>query len=243
MQSKLITYREINSTNSEAEHLILSGKLEQNTFVYTDYQLNGRGTAKNTWISDRSNNLLFSWVVFPAFLSVAGQFKLSKAVCLAIRDLLSEYSIECKIKWPNDIICQNRKIGGVLIENSIMGNSIRYSIIGIGLNVNQIKFPDFPIPPTSIKLLSGKEYIPSNVFNLLAHKLEFRYSQMEKGDLKLIDTEYMLNLYKIGEESRFLSDNLEFKATIKGVNEFGELLLDTNEGIKEYGFHEVKMLP
>jgi BirA family biotin operon repressor/biotin-[acetyl-CoA-carboxylase] ligase len=242
MKSKLITYKEINSTNSEAEHLIAQGKIDGNTFLLSEYQAHGRGTANNVWISDPAENLLFSWVVFPAFLSVDGQFALSKAVCLAIRDLLEDYFIDSWIKWPNDIICQNMKIGGVLIENSIMGSSIRYSIIGIGLNVNQIQFPEFPLAATSIKLLSGSEHSLKAVFSNLAEKLEFRYFQLENAGLKLINDEYLRYLYRKGEESRFLSASLEFNATIVGVNDLGELLLDTDEGIKGYGFHEIKML-
>lgn len=99
-----------------------------------------------------------SWIVYPAFLSVQDQFQLSKAVSLAITDFLSLFSIEAEIKWPNDILCSGSKICGILIENSIMGDELRHSIVGIGLNVRQEVFPEFPWKATSMYLeMAGNE--------------------------------------------------------------------------------------
>ena len=144
MERNMITYAELDSTNGEAARLSASGSLMGEFFVSANYQLDGKGQAGRKWVSDPGMNLLMSWVVFPAFLSVNQQFQLSKAVSLAISDLLEGYSISCRIKWPNDIISNSGKIAGILIENSWQGSEIRQSIVGIGLNVNQKTFPVFP---------------------------------------------------------------------------------------------------
>lgn len=147
-----ITYREIDSTNAEAARRLGHGSVPEGLVILADYQSGGRGQGGNGWTSAAGKNILMSWIVFPAFLSVQDQFQLSKAVSLAITDFLGTYSIAAKIKWPNDILCDGAKICGILIENSIMGEQLRHSIVGIGLNVRQEAFPAFPWKATSMVL-------------------------------------------------------------------------------------------
>jgi BirA family biotin operon repressor/biotin-[acetyl-CoA-carboxylase] ligase len=152
MKHNLLTYREVDSTNAEAARLLREEPLPGGTVIRADYQSGGRGQGKNSWVSDRGKNLLMSWIVYPAFLSVQDQFQLSKAVSLGITDFLAAHSMEASVKWPNDILCNGSKICGILIENAVMGGRLRHSIAGIGLNVHQETFPLFQWRATSMAL-------------------------------------------------------------------------------------------
>jgi BirA family biotin operon repressor/biotin-[acetyl-CoA-carboxylase] ligase len=241
MERKVITYPSLHSTNSEAARLISIATASQSLYVVSDFQEDGRGQGSNRWVSDAGKNLLMSWIVFPAFLSVHLQFLLSKAVSLAISDLLIDQSIPCEIKWPNDIISNNMKIGGILIENSLMGSTIKHSIIGIGLNINQSDFPAFAYTASSMRVLSGREYVVSELRDLLIQKLENRYDQLKSGDSELIDKQYLNRLFRLNKESLFSKGDQEFSGVIRGVSEMGELMVETNVGITNYGFHEIKI--
>ncbi|MEX0988034.1 MAG: biotin--[acetyl-CoA-carboxylase] ligase [Bacteroidales bacterium] len=242
MESNVITYGELDSTNREAATLISSGLITGDTFVVADYQGNGRGQGNNHWVSDRGMNLLMSWIVFPAFLSVKFQFQLSKAVSLAISDLLESHTIPCKIKWPNDILINSMKAGGILIENSIMENTLKHSIIGIGLNINQRNFPRFPYQASSMCKETGKTYDLTEVRTMLMTCLRVRFEQLKNGKTKDIDREYGARMFGLNEESKFSDGTAEFIGIIRGVNEIGELQVETVKGMQTFGFHEITLI-
>lgn len=241
MERQVLTYPSLVSTNIEASKLLSENRIFRPAFLFADYQEGGKGRGHNQWISDPGKNLLFSWIVFPAFLSVERQFQLSKAVSLAISDLFVDYSLSCKIKWPNDIVCENMKVAGILIENSLLGSVLKNSIIGIGVNVNQLNFPNFPYKATSLQELKKQVFELEELSKLLMIRLESRYDLLESGDEETIDKLYLERLFRLNEVSQFSQGNRNFNATIRGVNEIGELLLETNEGINSYGFHEIKI--
>src|SRR5690554_1314415 len=136
-EEMLIRMDETSSTNSELKQLQQKKRLPEGSIVVADYQTQGRGQAGNTWFSDKGCNLLFSFLVYPKFIAANRQFILSRIVSLAIKKVLDRYFDDITIKWPNDIYWKNKKIAGMLIENTLMGQKINSSIIGIGLNVNQ----------------------------------------------------------------------------------------------------------
>lgn len=241
MEENLIAYKEIDSTNSEAGRIIASGSVVGEFFVTTDFQHHGRGQSGNRWVSDPGMNLLMSWVVFPAFLSVNRQFQLSKAVSLAISDLLESHSIPSRIKWPNDILCNSGKVGGILIENSWQGNVIRHSIIGIGLNINQKEFPSFPFKATGMVTERDGSYDPAGIMEELIGCLKGRYGQLQWGDMGLVDSDYHGRLFRIDEKALFSDGATEFTGRIRGVSETGELIVERGHTLHTYGFHEVKM--
>lgn len=241
MERNLITYKEIDSTNSEAGRIIASGSVAGEFFVLADFQDHGRGQSGNKWMSDPGKNLLMSWVVFPAFLSVNQQFQLSKAVSLAISDLLENHSIPSRIKWPNDILCNSGKVGGILIENSWQGNVIRYSIVGIGLNINQKEFPPFPYKAAGMLTEGYGSYDPAVIRDELIGCLERRYGQLKQGNMGLVDSDYLSRLFRIDEKALFDDGKNEFTGRIRGVSETGELIVERGPDLHTYGLHEIKM--
>jgi BirA family biotin operon repressor/biotin-[acetyl-CoA-carboxylase] ligase len=244
MKHKPQTYREIDSTNAEAARMLKSGQLPEGAVIVSDYQIGGRGQGKNIWVSDPGKNILMSWIVYPAFLSVQDQFQLSKAVSLAITDFLGEHSLQASIKWPNDILCSGAKICGILIENSVMGDQLRHSIVGIGLNVQQRVFPDFPWRATSMYIEAGTDEAPGILAEELAGFLDARYDQLAGGGTGTgeISRTYLQRLYRMDTPSDFTDGSSEFTGVIRGVDDSGRILVESGSSVRSYGFHEIRMI-
>ena len=151
--SNLLFFENLPSTNTHAADLLKKNNLPEGTIVYTNYQSAGRGYSGNRWESEDGKNLLISIVLFPSFIKPEDQFYISMAVSLGICDFLKRYIPDCSIKWPNDIYVNNDKIAGILIESSITGNKIEYTIAGIGLNINQEKFISDAPNPVSLRIV------------------------------------------------------------------------------------------
>jgi len=138
--------------------------LKNMSVVAAEVQTAGKGQGDHTWLSEPGKNLTFSMVLKEEMLAdipPKSQFIISAVTAISIVKLLERHGIEARIKWPNDIYACDRKICGILIENSIKGQRFTWSIIGIGLNVNQRTFdPSLP-NPTSMFLCNGKREIPS----------------------------------------------------------------------------------
>ncbi len=232
----------VNSSNSFAKKLLAGEELAENTVVITDYQDNGRGQGKNRWESEPGKNLLFTWIVFPAFLAVSDQFMLSKTVSLGIADAWSELGLSIQIKWPNDIICADKKLGGILIENTIQGAILKNSIVGIGLNMNQTTFPGFPFPATSAANETGQQYDKREVLDLLMKHLITRYSQLEGRLNQELDKDYLNCLYRRNTFGMFQAENESFEGKIIGVSELGELEIEVSGERRYFGFHSIKMI-
>ena len=138
--------------------------------VTTEFQSSGRGQGTNTWESERGKNLLFSVLCHPVWIPITGQFILSEAIALAIRDALAVYDSHFTIKWPNDIYWNDKKICGILIENTLGGGHIKDCILGVGLNVNQNAFhSDAPV-------------MTATLFSSLI-SLDFLYSVLRNTDV------------------------------------------------------------
>ncbi|MBR4324827.1 MAG: biotin--[Bacteroidales bacterium] len=152
-----IKYSIIDSTNDEAQRQLQNGIAPKEDFVIrADFQTDGRGQRGNTWHSPNAMNLMFSLVHYPVKLEARHQFMLSQAAALSVAEYLAQKGVaDVSIKWPNDIYVGMKKICGMLIENAVSGHYIRYSIIGIGININQTAFPDNLPNPTSLAIQTG----------------------------------------------------------------------------------------
>ncbi len=196
--------------------------------MLADNQTDGRGQIGSRWLSDPGMNLLCSILLYPCGLFAEDQFILAQITSLAILDALAPVCPALTIKWPNDIYINDRKLAGILIQNQWQGSSLRSTVIGIGLNVNQTSF-DLPcISPHSLYLYTGQEYDVREVFQSICIALELRYAQWKQGDLVQLRAAYLKNLYTI--EQPFIFEDCKtdriFTGMIRGVNNNGTLRVE-----------------
>ena len=232
----------IASTNAYLSGLLKEGEVRDELVVTADYQESGKGQGDHNWFSSPGKNLLMSLLLFPAFLSASKQFLLSKLVSLAICDVLVLEDVDPFIKWPNDILTNRGKITGILIEHGITGQNISHTIIGIGLNLNQTTFPVFPVSATSLVLEKGTTTELNDMAEKLTGKILARYEQLKSGKGDLIEQEYLERLYMIDRSAFFTSGGKEFQGMIRGVNEYGELLVEADGKIKSFAHQEIRTI-
>jgi BirA family biotin operon repressor/biotin-[acetyl-CoA-carboxylase] ligase len=230
-------YETLPSSNSEAINLASSGAPE-GTVVICREQTSGRGQRNNRWESAPGANLTMSLIVRPVGMPAGELFVLSKAFSLAIVRSLNHCDIDASIKWPNDIYVESRKIAGILIEHSFLGNSPVFSVIGLGLNVNQILFSPMDIIPTSIALETGKDhYDIGEILSLVVHN----FSALYKSSKEEINAGYMEKLFrKKGYFPYRTKDGEALIAEIHDVADSGELVLrDKNDKLNSFLFKEI----
>lgn len=233
----------VSSTNMWLTEWVRKRQPGQEMVVVADYQTNGRGQGANTWISEGGENLLMSLLLYPAFLSASAQFNLSVITSLAICDLIREEVGSPVIKWPNDILAGTGKIAGILIENGILGNRLSHSVIGIGLNVNQERFPEFPWRATSMALESGNRHKPSRLAGSLAGYLMVHYESLRRGREEQLRNAYLEHLYLLNEPAVFRSGEKLFEGIIRGISTYGELMLESGGTVKSYGMDVIRLVP
>jgi BirA family biotin operon repressor/biotin-[acetyl-CoA-carboxylase] ligase len=235
----LIELKIVDSTNLYAEQLLMNNKVAEGTIIFAHEQTSGRGQGDNVWDSEPGKNATFSLVLFPYFLPPEKQFLLNKAISLGIIDFLLRFVSEQKlsIKWPNDIYAGNRKIGGILIQNTICGTKFESCIAGIGLNINQEIFnPGLP-NPVSMKQITGKEYKVEDSVNCIVACIDERYQQLKKGSAELLGREYQDKLLWINEWETYSVNKMLIKGKIKGVDESGILILEMENSLPGYFHH------
>ncbi len=238
-----ILLAEVDSTNNYANHLIVSEAAEEGTVVLARYQKKGRGQVGNQWESEAEKNLLCSIIFYPQFLLAEEQFFMSKVVSLALFDFLNGETNDVAIKWPNDLYIGNKKIAGILIENSIKGRFLLHSVAGFGLNLNQEVFVSGAPNPISLKQLTGKSYESERVLECIFERMFFWYRKLRNGELKDISDAYFSDLFRIGKWCSYRKDDKIFEARIVGVGEYGQLLLEDRKGeITSYMFKEVEFV-
>lgn len=219
----------VDSTNNFAANLLSTTNVVEGTVILTDCQKNGRGQRGAEWVSRAGENLTISVVFNPVFLSPKYHFTLNQVVSLAIVDTLEEYGIaDVAVKWPNDIYVGGEKIAGILIENTLAENRLKSSIVGVGLNVNQAEFPEM-ILATSMKMNSGKVFDLEAVLESLCQKLEYWYLLLRRGGSEQLDKAYTEKMLGIGTTRNFLFNGEEISAKVDGVDDFGRLLLKTED--------------
>lgn len=231
----IISFKELESTNLKILEDYTAGSLQINTVYVADYQHSGRGIDQNVWQSEEGKNLLFSIAVKPENLHPSQQFMLTKAISLAVTDSLALYfdSELLKIKWPNDIYYQNKKLGGMLITHIINGNTIELSVIGIGINVNQNDFPKDLPNPISMTQITHKEISLTSLLENILLSVEDRLNQLKEVDLHhFISFEYLSRLFRLETWTQFKYRGEIVEARILGVNGYGQLLLEKREGIQ-----------
>ncbi len=244
-ENKIRFFDELNSTNEYASQISFEPNIEEGFIVWTLNQTKGKGQKGNIWQSENAKNLTFSVILKPHKILPAKQFNLNMAVSLSLIDFLKSLLPENNvfIKWPNDIYVEKKKIAGILIENQIIGNEIENSIIGIGLNVNQNKFPNEIPNPISLNIISLINY---NLNEILLKYLPFlnnRIIQLYNIDFKKLKSDYLNCLLYFDELKQFKIKNEIINAKIIDINEYGKLVLITdNQIIHECDLKEVEFI-
>lgn len=239
----IIKLNAIESTNSHIKKIATEKLLENYTVVWAEDQTNGRGQLGTSWVSESGKNLTFSVLIKFSNVCLSNQFYLSMAVSLGIRAVLSNYiSVPIHIKWPNDILADKSKIAGILIENIIAGSTIKQSVIGIGLNVNQDVFPAGIGNPTSIKIISGNNVDRNLLLLELIKSIKLYVDLVENKEFLKIRTAYLSCLFKLNKPSMFSDlSNGVFMGKIIDVTEEGKLIVELeNETTREYDLKEIK---
>ena len=227
----LIEVEKVDSTNSYMVRLHEENPLFEGTLVIAKHQGQGRGQRGTTWESEPGKNLTLSLFLQPGFLPTHEQFLLNKMISLGVMELISSVcTSDVKIKWPNDIYVGDKKIAGILIENSVFGNKIQYTIVGIGINVNQEKFSPDLLNPTSLKLIAGVRFDLARCLSQLCFYIEKRYIQLKSNRITEIDKDYLNALYQLGEWKNYSYQNETVIAKISGLTKNGKLILQKQDG-------------
>ena len=218
----------------------------RNWVVSADEQTAGKGMGSNGWESEASKNLTFSLALDMGFLLAERQFLLSKAVPLGIIEVLDTIiPVEkLSIKWPNDIFFENRKLAGILINSTIKANMMDVSIIGIGLNVNQMQFKDWPTHPISLRQITGKEYDLGTLLKQVAESVAKETEKLKTEETALeIEKDYLQRLYRYHTWAEYEVNGKTMRLYMTGIDAFGRLMLiDEADNtycfdIKEIRFH------
>ena len=242
----------INHTNSTNDWLKLHPDCDA---VWTTWQTAGRGQAGNAWESENGKNVLLSLRLRNPQVDVSNQFLLNMAVSLAVQEvvarLLPEHPVT--VKWPNDIYVDNRKICGILIENTIADAGLAESIVGIGLNVNQTTWLSDAPNPVSLKQLTQRDYDLETVYNDLCASILRNLPLLSQP--ALLKQRYLACLFRFGVQARFAKREVSltpsrvlqsapdaFEATITDITPQGELVLDTADGPQIFHFKQIQFV-
>ncbi len=234
----------IDSTNSYLKRISAENELNNYTVVVSKEQTAGRGQMGAVWSSQPYKNLTFSIYLDVSNLVKEKQFYISMIVSLSILKALQIIGIpNLKIKWPNDILSANNKIGGVLIENIIKQNELYASIIGIGLNINQTSFENLP-RASSLKSITGKSFDHEEVLYQIIDQLKKYSLAINENDFNVVLNQYQEHLYRINKPSTFKKEKGTIvMGFIKGVSDSGKIkILLEDDILQEFELKELQLL-
>lgn len=243
---EIIHLEEVDSTNAYIMRRNVA-ELEAPVMVTAYRQTAGQGQRGNSWEAEAGKNLTFSIFYRPVGLPPMAQFSMSEAVALAVVDFLAKHRIEAKVKWPNDIYVGDKKICGILIRHSVMGGTVSYSVIGVGIDVNQTRFISDAPNPVSMSQITGKTYDLSLLEEEIADIVERRLEGISNPDYRLkLHDDFMKNLWRgDGKEYPFAdtATGENFLARIESIALHGPMTLRLLDGSERtYAFKEVSFL-
>lgn len=230
----------VDSTNNYAMGLVQNSDRSVIKPVFALEQTHGKGRRNKHWKSNKGANIMLSIPIAMQWLAVSEQFQLIVTMALACRDLFSKYILaNVFIKWPNDIFINDSKAGGILIENIIKGTLWQWSIIGIGLNINQEEFEEFNLKATSLKLSTGKTYDVLTLAEDLVSLVLKRTEELKSGNFEKMLEEYNHHLFAMNKTVKLKIGNVVFQTKILGVSAAGQLITkDAFE--RRFNFDEVE---
>ena len=238
----ILHLEEVDSTNAYIMRNV--GELEAPVMVTAFSQTAGQGQRGNSWEAEPGKNLTFSIFYRPDSLPPMAQFSMSEAVALAVVDFLAMHGIGAKVKWPNDIYVGDKKICGILIRHSVMGGEVSYSVIGVGIDVNQTRFLSDAPNPVSMRNITGKTYELPQLEKEVAYIMERRLKGIDDSDFRIkMHDEFMRNLWRgDGKEYPFVDSATReiFMARIESIAPHGPMTLRLpDDSLRTYAFKEV----
>lgn len=242
----LLHLKEIDSTNNYAHDWLSNNEPIEGTVIIADNQTAGRGQFGNQWLTNNGENLTFSLIYSPKFLTATKQYYLNMAIAIGVANGLKTIlpTSNISIKWPNDIYVDNKKIAGILIENTISGIYLKTSIIGIGINVLQQSFDKALKNPTSVWLEGHKEIELSVVMNAVLSNIESFYIQLRSGHFSAILTKYNASLFQKDIKANYVilkdADQNKRQGKIIGVSIDGRLNIAFEDEIQSFYFKEIE---
>ncbi|MCS6819318.1 MAG: biotin--[acetyl-CoA-carboxylase] ligase [Chitinophagales bacterium] len=239
----IIELDETTSTNDYAKQLIENEKPLEGTVIIAKHQTKGRGQKGNFWLSEPGSNLTCSYIFYPVFLSADKSFFLNVAVSLAVKEVCEVFlEDEVKIKWPNDIYYQNKKIAGILIENTVSGATVITSIVGIGINVNQTKF-ELSLPnPASLKYFISEDIPIEKVLQTLNIYIEKYYLQLRQQHFHFLQRAYTEALFRYNQTAYFKKGDNIFKGEIVGISKDGKIIIQSQGKEMRFSIQEIQFV-
>ena len=240
---QLIHVPETHSTNQHIHKISNETPLASGSIVLADFQTAGRGISGSSWESEAGKNLTFSIIYYPVDAPANRPFVISEMAALSVKYTLDKYIPNVTVKWPNDIYCGDKKITGILIENTLLQKKITQSIIGIGINVNQTFFKSDAPNPVSMTQITGAEYDCMTILNDFRSIFEEQSDRLNNRKFAPIHSDYLNALYRKSGFHLFRDNKGVFKAVIYDIEPTGHLLLEReDETISRYDFKEVYYL-
>ena len=244
--STLIYFPELDSTNRFAAYLVSKTRPRPGTVILTDFQHEGRGQNGRSWYGSKGKNLYFTLILRPS-LEARHAYIINAAFALAIRRsveaCLGPDPLTCSIKWPNDVLCDGKKIAGILIQNVIQGKNVRYMLAGVGLNVNETRFPNDLPNATSLSIESGKELHLRQVLEEALYHIEVNFANLEaSGPLHILD-QYNAHLFGRNSHVAFTTNGVTSprQGTIQGIDSEGKLLIDTGQRLEKFVHGQIEI--
>ena len=239
---QIIRLSSVGSTNNYAANLLRTENVSEGTVILALNQSSGRGQMQNSWVSEAGANLTLSVVLRPVFLNVTHQFALSQLVSIALAETLKNVGVtEVAVKWPNDILIHNKKVAGVLVENTLVGKQIASSVIGIGLNVNQQDFKQLPYA-TSIAKEAGEKMDLEHVLSQLLQQLNLWYMKLQLKKFEELKSTYMECLVGVKKPLLYFVGNTPELLEIVDVEQSGRVVvMDKDKKMSSFNFQELKL--
>lgn len=236
---RIVLLHEVDSTNNYAAKLLLEQKIAHGTVILAEKQTSGRGQRGNEWISKAGSQFTASFYISTAFLSVNELVSFNMSIALAVQKSLESILKEAvDIKWPNDLLVRNKKIGGILIETQFKSGRVEGAIVGIGINIHSEN--DLP-SAISIYDCLGEKLEPMTLLEQLLPELNRFYALLKNGEFSTIKQEYLSNLWNFGVElTAQLSDDSKIRGKIIDVDSEGNLVFQTATQVHAFGIKEIK---
>ncbi len=228
---KVLYKPEIDSTNEEGKRQAAKG-CEDGLLIICDDQTAGKGRLGRSWQAEKNRGIYMSMVLYPDIMPTEiPQITLVTGIAV-MRAINNVTGLKTQIKWPNDIIINGKKLAGILAEMSAEMEKVNYVVIGIGINVNMKSFEgELKEKATSLYIETGKRFKRSLIINEFVKEFEICYNEFCKNGFTPFVKEYNENCANAGKAVKTVGGRTNIEGISKGVNEKGEILIETDKGL------------